>query len=318
MLNICVNLLLLLSIISCAKTSQEQIEDAIELANEYLTRDECNDAIDVLEEVGLDNDNGDFVSVYSAAYACKSGFSMLDLFSADLSSIDSTSIISSLAGLSTSDESTADSVSFLAMQNAINIILESQVTSSNASALKRISEFGTSKGADLNFQALFMILVQTGKYYQLYGDADGAGVKGAGGNNSCLYSYTNADAVVAIGATTPGSCVAATGNEGSSFLEAPVLTTTIKTRMCYGLILLNNMMDILANLSLTSGNYGDISNIKTVVDALYTGLIISEAGSFGTTVILDVKEIRSQTTCMALQFDEVERYYAFFLENLYQ
>lgn len=258
------------------------------------------------------------MKVYSSAYACKAGFSMLDLFELEIDNIDASNLLTSLASLSSSDETQADSSQFLALERAISIIVESQTVNSNASAAKRASYYGSAKGADLNFQVTLMMIVQLGKFFKLYGDADSTGIKGAQGNNSCLFSYTNADAVTSIGATTPGSCVAATGNQGSSYLEAPVTATLIQKRMCYGIVLFNNFIDTLGSLSLSSSQYGELDEIKDLVDASYAAIIATEAGTFSSTVVYDVKDIRTQALCEALDFDEVERYYAFFLENLYQ
>jgi hypothetical protein len=318
MSKMCQLLLILVLVISCGKTSQEALYDSIEQANNFLTDGNCNDAIDILEDHGVESDNADFMKVYSSAYACRAGFSMLDLFDLDIGNVNSASLLVSLAALSSSDETTADSARFLALQRAIEIITESQLVSSNASASERASFYGDLKGVDLNFQATLMMVVQVGKFFNLYGDADSTGVKGANGNNSCLFSYTHADAVSAINNTTPGSCVSATGTEGSSFLEAPVSTTLIQTRMCYGIVLFNNFIDTLGSLSLSSSQYGDLDQIKSVVDTAYSSAISTEAGAYSSTVVNDVKDIRTQALCEALAFDEVERYYAFFLENLYQ
>lgn len=311
-------LLTILLVSSCAKTEQELLFDTIERANNFLTSRKCDDAIDLLEDHGIEKSSADFMKVYSSAYACKAGFSMLDLFELDIDNIDANNLLTSLASLSSSDETLPDSIKFLALQNAIDIIVESKTISLNGSAARRIDSYGEAKGADLNFQLVFMSIVQLGKFFKLYGDADSTGVKGANGNNDCIYSYSHPDAVSSINAVKPGSCVSATGTEGSSFLEAPVSIALQQKRMCYGIILFNNFIDTLGSLSLGSDQYGELDDIKDLIDASYSGLIATEAGTYGTTVVFDVKEVRTQSLCEALNFDEVERYYAFFLENLYQ
>jgi hypothetical protein len=306
-------------LLSCAKTDEQLCASAKDETKYYLTERDCSKALSTIQG-SCDSDDAQYVALLSSAHACKSGYSELDLFELDIDNINSASLISSLASLSTSDETQADSESFVSLQTAIQTILTS--TSGNPGAQARINEFGQEQGTNLNFQLLFMLVVQTGKFFNHYGDADAAGTKGAGGNNTCLFSYTNADAVnwintdpAGIGA---GSCVSATGSEGSDDLEAPVSAAEITTRLCEGIILFNNMMDVLGNVDLSDTVYGDLSNITSVINGLYSAAVTAESGAYGSTVVDTVRTVRSQSDCENLTQAQLEKYYAIFFESTYQ
>lgn len=311
--------ILLVVFVSCAKTDEQLCASAKDETKYYLTKRTCAKALSTIEG-SCETDDPEYVALLSSAHACSSGYSELDLFSLDISSINSASLLTSLASLSTSNETQADSDNYVSLQTAIQTILTS--TSGNPGAQARINNFGSEGGTNLNFQLLFMLVVQTGKFFNHYGDADNTGTKGAGGNNSCLFSYTNADAVNWINADPAGigagSCASASGSEGSADLEAPVTATEIRSRLCEGIILFNNMMDVLGNVDLSDTVYGDLSNITTVINSLYSAAVIAESGAYGTTVVDTVKTVRSQSDCEALTDAEVEKYYAIFFESTYQ
>jgi hypothetical protein len=312
-------ILLLTLMVSCAKTDEQLCQSAKDETKYLLTKNQCSKALSTIQG-SCDNDDAQYIALVSSSQACSSGYSELDLFATDISSINSASLISSLASLSTSNETQADSDNYVALQTAIQTILTS--TSGNPSASQRITTFGQEQGTNLNFQLLFMLVVQTGKYFNHYGDADATGTKGAGGSNTCIYSYTNADAVNWIN-TDPagvgaGSCVAATGSEGSADLEAPVAAAEITTRLCEGIILFNNLMDVLGNVDLSDTVYGDLSNITTVINGLYTAAITAESANYGSSVVNTVRSIRSQSDCESLTQAQIEKYFAIFFESVYQ
>tara|TARA_B100001971_G_scaffold215192_1_gene259873 strand:- start:126339 stop:127307 length:969 start_codon:yes stop_codon:yes gene_type:complete len=306
-----------LFLFSCAKPDELVCQEAKEEAKYHLTKENCSKAFSALSNA-CGSDDSEYIALQASAYGCRANYSELDLFDLDIDNINSSSLLSSLASLSSSNETQADSTEFVALQSAIQTILTA--TSGNPSANTRKTEFGTDNGDDLNFQALFMITVQLGKYFAYYGNADNLGNKGSGSlGNTCIYSYTNADAIDWITSTAPdtGTCVNATGSEGSDDLEAPVTSTEVTTRLCEGIILFNNFMDILGNVDLTDSIYGDLSSVKTAVDALYTTAIAAENTAYSTATISTVKDIRLQSDCEALTTEQIEKYFAIFFESIY-
>lgn len=302
---------------SCGKTEEQVCVDNKQEAKYYLTKSQCSKAFKVLNNT-CESDDSEYIALVASAYGCQANYSELDFLDLDVSSINSASLLSSLASLSSSNETQADSTEYVALQNAIQTILTS--TSGNPSAAQRNTTFGSEGGTNLNFQALFMITVQLGKFFAYYGNADAGGSKGSGAlGNTCIYSYTYADAVSWITTDSPGtgSCVNATGGEGSDDLENPVAASEIKTRLCEGIILFNNFMDILGNVDLSDSIYGDLSSVEAVVNTLYTFQIAQENLYYSTTHISTVRSVRLQSDCEALTNEQIEKYYAIFFESIY-
>ncbi|MBT4790365.1 MAG: hypothetical protein HON90_02240 [Halobacteriovoraceae bacterium] len=320
-------------IISCAKTDEAEVISALQEAKYFLSSMECTDALSALDEIGFQEDNADYISVYASAQACKAGYKELDLFGGNLDSLASASLITSLAALSSSNETEPDSANFLALDGAITTLLSYDGTAQPNTAARNI-KFGTKKSGDISLQALYLLFVQMGKFYALYGNAginttpdpDVPGSKGYGTfTNSCLFSYTTSDAIDWVTASPAGTCTAATGSEGSDFLESPVTAAVIKTRLCNGIIYYNNLMDILANVTLPgSDSLGDVGNIQTVLANLMSLAELAEAGAFndgdanGVNAISALKSVTGQAACEAENIERIEKFYAIFLETIYQ
>lgn len=322
--------LLLLSVIgmlfSCAKTEQEEIDSAVVEAKYHLNSMDCSKAQEVLDDIGFQDDDADYISVYASAQACFAGYKVLDvLFGGNLESIDASNLIGSLTTFSTSNETEVDSTAYTAIQNSITTLIESSGGSS-PSTEERNAKFGTQKSGDLSLQALYMIFVQMGKFFALHGNVNASGVKGAGSEgNSCIFSYTTSDAVDWIDDTTPGSCVAATGSEGSDLLESPETAADIKRRLCEGIILYNNMIDILSHISIPgSDELGDVGDIQTALATLMTAAEAAETGTYNdgpatsTNAIQSLKSVTSQDACEAEELDRIEKFYAIFFETIFQ
>lgn len=66
--------------LACGKTTEEEVKDAILSANIYLSRSECQPAIDLLEGMGRQNKNPYYLKALSSAYACRAGYSTITFF----------------------------------------------------------------------------------------------------------------------------------------------------------------------------------------------------------------------------------------------
>lgn len=328
-----------LSIFSCAKTEEAAVRSAIQEAKYFLNTSNCSSARSVLEDVDFQEDNASYISTYASAQACVAGYKELDtLFGGNLSNISSASLITSLAAFTSSDDTVEDSEAYTALDAAITTLISYDGTTS-PSTVARNSKFGTKQSGDLSMQAMYLLFVQIGKHFALYGNAEHVadpptGVKGGGAfGNSCLYSYTTQDAVEFVtdaGALTQlGSCISASGTEGSDFLEAPETAADIKRRLCQGIVYFNNLMDILSNMTLPgSDSLGDVSNIGTALSALMLAAQTAEtsaaAGKYndgdvnGQNAIAALKDVTSQAVCEAVTIERIEKFYAIFFEAIYQ
>ena len=322
---------------SCAKTDEAAVRSAIQEAKFELNTNSCSSAKSILDDVGFQDDNANYISVYASAQACVGGYTELGtMFGDNLDSLDSSNLIVSLASFTSSDETTADSVNYTALNDAITTLISND-GSASPSTVARNSKFGTKKSGDLSMQAMYLLFVQIGKHFALYGDADRTGVKGACGNPACIFSYTTQDAVDLVTDANfgplaqLGSCTAATGSEGSPLLDSPETAADIKRRLCQGIVYFNNLLDILGNMTLPgSSSLGDVSGINTALSALMTVASTLEtnggapAGKYndgpaaGQNAISTLRDVTSQTVCEAENLERIEKFYAIFFEAIYQ
>lgn len=303
-------LFLILGFSSCAKNPVEEVNEAIDIALTYLSQQECDEALKVLEEAGPQNDNAIYLQVLASAHACKASFDEINFVSTDLAAINTTSgntILTSLSIMSLSDEIIADSASYSSIKNGINIILNS--TTGSPSQMARSSKFGIRKSGDMGVQALLINVVNLGKFLNYYGNVGATGIKGAGSApNKCFINYNDPRAQAVTGAGT-GACVSDT--DGHADLNQS--TVIGKRRLCEGLMLVTNTLDILDNLDLSaSPTLNKLEDISTKINAFRTNAI---AAGLGTLI-----SMTSQTTCEAhltvpAQLLDMEYLYALIFET---
>lgn len=276
-------LILLLIAVSCSASKEEKLVDAIDTALYHLSQNdpECQKAIDVLEDISGGGSNPRYVQTLASAYACRGGFSELDFFD-EVGTIDSTNFLASLAQLTTSAQNEADSDDFNDLQTAIDLILYSGGRTS-PSALGTIDKFGNRHGTNLNLQAAYMIIAQLGRYVRWYGNTDAAGVKGGGAQgNTCFFDYDSNGVPTPLSvATGHGGGNACTGaGQGSASLDyAGVTTALAQTRMCKGIMLVNNLLDILENTTLSSNDaLGDIREVYDDIQPYITSAALLDPG----------------------------------------
>ncbi len=304
-------LFLILFSYSCAKSPVEESSDAIDVALTYLSHEKCDDALDVLLELGNQPSNGIYLQVLASAYACKAGFNELAFIADDLTTLDATStetIMTSLVKFSLSSESSADSDDYTNLRSGINVLLGS--TTGSPSQTSRTTKFGSRKAGDMGIQALILNLVNLGKFLNYYGNVNAAGAKGQGTNtNSCFLNYSDARATAQIGAGVGGVCNS--NNDGHPDLDKS--TTAGKRRMCEGLVLLTNVIDILENLDLSTSSELDV--LEDLATQVNTFLTAATAAGLGTLVTMT-----SQSTCetamsTASNLNDLEFFYSIVFEK---
>ncbi len=309
---------------SCAKSPADEVDEAIDIALTYLSDDKCDEAIDILEDVGRDKTNPIYLQVLASAYACRAGYNEVVFLDTDIAKINSADLMKSLTTLTLSNDHAADSDSYLDLREALEVVL--YVDSNQPSQVKREAKYGPRKAGDMGVQALFLSFAQLGKFLQFYGNVDAAGVKGQGAvstdeqgatASTCFVGYTEAQSLAFVVGGGGGACLNGTSSH-PDMLFAPAATLIItKRRMCEGLMLITNIVDILDNLTLpTDTSMGDLSNVKTSIDTSISTITTNFptlATLLGTT---------SQTTCETLvataptsEFDNLQFLYALIFEG---
>lgn len=239
-------LLLILSFLfisSCGK--EDGVKNAVFSADYYLSQGDCSSAKKALDKQGYSSD-ARYVGAYAATYGCIAGYSELDLFKDNIEKFKADSaeaVLKSFATFTTSNDAAPDSHAFKNILQGIKVILDSKGVKPSAKA--RVDSYGSKVGTDLNMQALYMILVELGKFVKLYGNTDADGVKGAGTHgNICFLDYIK---VPYVFDPDYGACTG--GNKGSPYLDFTDDKASAAMRACSGVILFNNFIDILKNLS---------------------------------------------------------------------
>jgi hypothetical protein len=245
-----------LFIFSCGKNTDELTASAILSANIYLSKGDCQPAIDVLEANGRQNENAHYLKVLASAYACKAGFSAVTFFASDLALTGTPAPLGGTSTYSTSIVSVTSPLEsdfkFRDLQTAIDILLYAggMSTSLEPTSSERTRYFSASDAASIDTQLLFMMLAQFGKYLHVYGNgnysATPASVKKGSGSasNKCFTSYK----VTSIfNPAMPATCIPPAASSHAE-LSTSVTASYRKTRLCRGVVLLNGILNILPNV----------------------------------------------------------------------
>ncbi len=310
---------------SCGKNGEEAIQDAITSANQFLSKSQCQKAIDILEGVGRQNSNSTYLLTLSSAYACRGNFSQLTFFTTDIIKTGTPSPLGGFTTYSTSaDMTTPGDSDFENLNIALNILIYAGGLdqNENASSAKRKAIFSDSKSGDIDAVILYMTMVQLGRFLNFYGNPNATGDKGNGGSGAqCILNYdgtlmqdtpaVNLDA--ALGAGLTGPCTAA-ADGGST--DIGTFGSYNITRICQGVFLLNNFLDVLPSVldSYSGGELSSISSIRATLQAQSGILKIAKTG------MGPILEVTNLSKCISDNTDDdtfLQWYYAYMMEPIY-
>lgn len=304
----------LVLISACSSGNKEKVESAIDTALYYLSlpTPNCQKAIEELEKLGRQPLNPLYLRTLSSAYACRGDFSELNLFGyIDNISSNVASFFGSLTTLGMAPQATAESAEFLDVQRALDILLHAgdQTTPSYANL---VTLFGARHANNLSLQALYMLLTQLGRFNYFYGNVNATGDKGLGaGVNNCFYPYPAlVQSTVADSADTGGRCNSANtpvGHPQLNIATAGLTNAIINRRLCHGVIIVNNLIDILSNIEFSNNDaLGAIVDLKVTLET-----ILVDAQSIPDPDFQAFLEVRSQSECEAIlnADNEVGQYY---------
>lgn len=316
----------LFTLFSCGKSNDEKVNDAIDRANTLLTTRQCGEAISLLEGLGRQSANARYVVALASAYACRAEYSSVTFFATDVAkTATDDSVLGGLTLYTTSSKSiTAPFYTDSRVQDiqtAINILLYAAGgigATTEPTYARRAAIYGND-GGDVNSFAMYLILVQLGKYLRYYGDGNDAGQKSGGSlSNTCLADYQNADAAIQaaiMGAGETGSCV--TTNGGHSELANGVAAATRKQRLCQGVVLVNNLFELLPFV-LADAAGTDLDDITTVTDEIDDA---KEALKVLVPGIGSVITVQNQSNCETdtnISISEIESYFGAIMETSFK
>ena len=246
---------------SCG-TKEQKSNDAVFMANVYLSNNQCDLASTELSKVDPEYYDFYYYQALASAKACKASYSVLNFINEIDDFTTTSSFFNFLAGLASSNETLATSPNFEYLTNAINAILFL-----NGVASPRFSDrlniiTNRSQAEELSLQALLMIFVYMGKWLALYGDTDAAGAKGT--DVLCLLAYPTeassfldlAERTALLGAS--GTCLPA------SAASSPLLTfgtESTRNSLCNFIVYFNHIRDLANNITLSGhASMGDLSD----------------------------------------------------------
>ncbi len=315
---------LLLIVYGCGLSSEEELDDAITQAHRLLSQNKCGEAIAILNGVGQQTSNKDWLSAYASAQACNAPWKVTTFFETDLSKLStasSTAIVGSTATFSQSIMTSPSDGTYTNLRAAINTLLSAGGIS-NISYSNRVAAIGSSSANILAVQTLYLQLTQLGQFSRFYGNADSTtGTKGTGAHasaNGCYIDYTDnsadgaQDYLTAVGAL--GTC--------NTFAEGNADLTGNRTRLCEGIVLMNNFLDILANVTLdptgNNGNLGDLDELATSIETACADATATYNVDFGGTCTVKTQSVCENNADNTYNIEHLERYYAVIWEGLHQ
>lgn len=314
---------------SCGKSVDEKTASAVLSANIYLSKGNCQSAINVLEANGRVDRDAHYLKVLSSAYACRAGFSAVTFFASDLAltgspaplggtTLYSTSLTTSSSPLDSDD-------SFRDLQTAIDILLYAGgiPATRDPTASERARYFTSDEAGEINSQLLFMMFAQLGKYMHVYGNGDALGKKGAGvpAGNKCFTSYLEAKIIndpevnLVLNAL-PAACVPGAVSSHTE-LATSVAAATRKTRLCQGVVILNGILNTLP--SVVASASGQLATQGAVIEAAAGGARTALTTAYA--AIGDVSSTINQSICednTSVPIGNLEIYFAFLFESIFQ
>ena len=297
----------------CGLSKEEEVDDAISQAHRLLSANKCAEAIAVLNGVGQQTSNAEWLGVYADAQACLAPWSVVSFFATDLPNMSTsqTALVGSLATFQQAVMTSPSDGAYTNLRAAINTLLFAggitEVSHSN-----RVDALGLSSANNIGVHALYMMINQIGQFSRYYGNAlSTTGVKGSAGVSQCYINYTDGDAQLVV------SAYPAANNCNSFVLGHPQLTAS-RTRLCEGIVLFNNFIDIIANIAIgDTGNNGGLDELSANIG----DLCATAAGGgldLGGTCTVKTHSVCLNDTNGDISAAQIERFYAVTWEAMHQ
>ncbi|MBC7430108.1 MAG: hypothetical protein H7336_15945 [Bacteriovorax sp.] len=307
---------------ACGKSKGQEVKDAVRSANILLSTKQCQQAIDLLEGIGRQNRDANYLKVLSSSYACRAGYSTITFFGTDISKTATPSPLGGVTTYATSQIAvTAPLVNdsnYKDLQEAINILLYAGGISASTepTASERTKYFSSGPAGDINTELAFMMMVQLGKFMRVYANASIAGVKGGGSAaNNCFTDYSTTPVAIQTYVTSvlPGAC----NSVSSSHTQLALGLSGRRVRLCQGVVLMNSILDVLPSVLAAAGG-GSTTDLATVTSQINTqkAFLITAYPTIGPTAT-----VMSQYNCEndgSIDVNTLASYYAILFEGIIQ
>lgn len=316
-------LVMLTFTVSCGKTPEEEVTGNLISAEILLSTSKCQDAIDLLEGMGRQNQNAHYLKLLSSAYACRANYSTIVFFADDIALTATPAPMGGVSRYSTSLPSFTspliDDPKYEDLQTAIDILLYAGGISRDTepTSIVRGANFSAREAGEINAQMAYMMLVQLGRFFKVYANTDAAGVKGNGSaSNVCFTDYpniTNAGVILAL-QNQQGACTV--DNSPHAQLDSSLVNASNRrARLCQGVVLLNGILDVLPSIIVAAGG-GDLGDISSVTTDIETAKDALETTYPAIGPVLTVLSQNNCETSSSINIETIESYYATIFEYL--
>jgi hypothetical protein len=307
---------------SCGKSSEEENLSAKRLARFYLSEGKCSKALSALEDASPSSDDQVYISLLASVYQCRADYKELTTVLGNLDALDANTmnLFKTMAAFDSAQEVTApDDSKYVNILKAIEVISSS---SSDEGSLQRVAKFGRYGGSNLNYQLLLLTTIGLSKYFGAYGNIDSDGGKGSSGVGVvCLAQYNYANVAGYLDALTDDNCESST--QASSQTSIDIVDDQYIRRLCEGVVLYNNFLDLLVNLTLpqNTSELGNLVDVSSVLADFKSAAIIYFGASGDSASITTYENIRNFSTCEEVASTNItnknhlEAYFSVFLEG---
>jgi hypothetical protein len=313
---------LFIFISSCGKSSEEEVISAKREAAHYLSEGECSKALSALRSASPSSDDQVYISLLASVYECRADYRELTTVLSNLDALDAdtTNLFKTMAAFESSQEVAApDDTKYVNILKAINII---STSSSVAGSLQRVEKFGKYGGSNLNYQLLLLTTIGLSKYFGAYGNVDATGGKGeSGGGVVCLAQYNYGNVAGYLDALTDDNCDSSTQADNQTSID--IVDPDYVRRMCEGVVLYNNFLDLLMNLVLPEDTteLGNLVDVASVLASFKSSAIVYFGASGDSASITTYENIRDLSSCESTananvtNKNHLEAYFSVFLEG---
>lgn len=299
--------------VGCGLSKEEEVDDAISQAHRLLSSQKCAEAMAVLNGVGQQTSNPDWLSVYASSQACLAPWSVVSFFATDLPNMvtSQSAIIGSLATFQQAVMTSPSDGTYTNLRAGMNTLLYAGGLTT-VSHTNRVAALGLLDANNIGIHALYMLINQIGQFSRYYGNALAAtGVKGSAGVSQCYINYTDVDAQAIV------TAYPASNNCNSFVLGHPQLIGS-RSNLCDGIVMFNNFIDIIGSIAISpTSNSGGLSTLATSIGDLCT----AAAGGgldLGGTCTVKTHSVCLNDTNGDISAAQIERFYAVTWEAMHQ
>lgn len=257
--------------------NNSEIESSILNANQYLQANDCYRAKQVLDKVGYQHKNADYIVTYAKMHLCEGHFDIRFFEMLDAHKVnEGLDFLPSLTTLETAKSLELSYIRQVSLQSALDKLLYAGDLKQPSHENRKI-HFHNWDLAKIENLALRINLILMGHYFKSIGNVDENGLKGAGkGVNKCLIDYITSVGQVARAVQTASMQISPCASDNDGSFATMNGHNFRKQNMCRGVVYFNNFTDLHDNLYLPPHSMDPF--IKNMTNSVHHTYLCFDAG----------------------------------------